>query len=142
MDDPLTMQSSDMSASEEIMFQTEMVTGGTYDIKIRVKSSFMKVYIDDCLKAQREVHVTEVVDQMIFAAGRMSSDAATKSSGEQYWLNGELSNIKYFAIGESCSVGHDTGVFDISDNGSCSCPDGFSGVTCQDATTPAPECTV
>jgi len=57
------------------------------------------------------------------------------------WIDGELSNIKYFAIGDSCPRFDDSGVFDISDNGSCSCPDGFSGSTCQDATTLA-HCTL
>ena len=132
------------TSSQEIMFQTEMVAGGTYDIKIRVKSKIMKVYINGCLKAQLVVDVIEAVDQVIYAASRDPFN----SFAEQFWfdgkltdikwIDGELSNIKYFAIGDSCPGFDDSGVFDISDNGSCSCPDGFSGSTCQDATTLAP----
>ena len=111
--------------------QTEMVNGGSYDIKIRVKSGIMKVYIDGCLKSEGEVVVAEAQDQEIYAVNESA----------MFWVDGELSNIRYFAIGDSCSAVDDTGIFEISDNGSCSCPDGFSGVTCQDATTPAPVCT-
>ena len=109
-------------------FELEMVTGGSYDIKIRVKSFIMRVWIDDCEKSETEIDVEEIPDQEIFAV----SDIDDK------WVDGELSNIKYFAIGESCPAGDDTGVFALSDNGSCFCPDGFSGVWCQDPTTPAP----
>ena len=81
----------------------------------------MKVYIDGCLKSEDEVDVTEAVGQMIYAAhGRRGTV-----------LDGELSNIRYFAIGDSCPNTGDAGVSDISDNSSCQCLVGFHGPTCQ-----------
>jgi len=125
--------------------ETEMVTGGTYDIKIRVNSPSyygtdygnMEVYIDGCLKpASTQGRVGEV----------MSTFVDIWSIGSWNPLDGELSNIKFFAIGDSCLVpgcfsdgcgsAGDHSVSDRSDNARCECLDGFSGATCQDATSP------
>ena len=87
--------------------ETEMVTGGTYDIKIRINSPSyygtdygnMEVYIDGCLKpASTQGRVGEV----------MSTFVDIWSIGSWNPLDGELSNIKFFAIGDSCLV---TGCF-------------------------------
>ena len=112
--------------STGMMIPTEMVTGGTYDIKIRVKSGIMKVYIDGCLKTEFDVDVTEAQDQMFYAASPTSNDDGWIETGgyRQFWLDGELSNIRYFSIGDYCSA--------VSDNERCECSDGFSGAICQD----------
>ena len=114
------------------VFPTEMVTGGTYDIKIRVKSGILKVYIDGGLKATITLRriVAEASDQEIYAVSEWSPG----------WIDGELSNVRYFAIGDSCSALDNTGISDINDNGSCDCLDGFSGATCQDVETPVDPC--
>ena len=88
------------------------------------------LHIDGCLKAEGNVEVTALQDQAIYAV----------SEASRAWLDGELSNVRYFAIGDSCSALDNTGISDINDNGSCDCLDGFSGATCQDVETPVDPC--
>ena len=59
--------------AQQISFPTEMVSGGTYDIKIRVNYNYMKIYIDGCLKGELGVEVSEVEDQAIFAVSGYST---------------------------------------------------------------------
>ena len=47
---------------------SEMVIGGTYDIKIRVKSGILKVYIDGLLKSEGEVDVIETQENQELVA--------------------------------------------------------------------------
>ena len=54
------------------------------------------------------------------------------------WIDGELSDVRYFAIGDSCSSSLDspTDLHNSSDNGRCECLDGFSGEFYQEDNNP------
>ena len=87
--------SSLLSMQAEIINDNQRIEGGTFDIKIRVKSSAINVYINGCLKSEDEVDVIEALSQGIYAVHLHTSRIA---------LDGELSNIRYFAIGDSHTV--------------------------------------
>ena len=105
-----------------IEIPTKMVNGGTYDIKILVKSGIIKAYIDGCLKSEAEFPrnfvVAEASDHEIYAV----------SDIDDHWIDGELSNIRYFSIGNYCSA--------VSEKERCECSAGFSGTICQYDDTP------
>ena len=121
-------QGPDWSTSQELKpFLTEMVYGGTYDIKIRVKSGSMKVYIDGCLKAERGIDITPAENQLIYAASPGSyPDINASGANTHYWVHGELTDIRYFSIGDFCSA--------FRDDGKCECSHGFSGSTVRSIT--------
>ena len=114
-------------------FATEMVTGGSHQITIRLKttqkfiSGNMEVYIDGCLKSGGAIDYIEY---------QRNSIPANERPPPMPFINGVLSDIKYFAIGDSCSsrlvLEQSTDLYDSSDIEICGCSDGFTGATCQE----------
>ena len=98
-----------------------MVTYGTYDIKIRVESGDMNVFIDGCLApalTKGRVGVVEAENQEIHAVHSLPVSELWNITGDCEptdgcgptggYLDGELSNIRYSAIGDSCSSSLDS----------------------------------